>query len=355
MEIGRSSSELAAELQQVLDDEEVARVCAEQESFYIAWEMQTAEQGCRLRQKEKERQKEENASLQLALQLAKQQWDEKSQSRHVRNPINKAEIWRNLTQCQLEAMHYVDSIARGLHHAALPGLMDRVVNLGVTKEDLDICLSYIRDEAPIVIHLKEATIAKLCKDPGHLYRSQFETRTSGGTLDHDMRQQWEDTMFGNAYSGARDIDHPKYGCLNITGDIFGVHGARVYGEFYLTLGPGVRSRTSFSNQDTGCNAGRGHLATNDWYAHVLSEYSDNELRTVLRVGCESRLRGAPSTAFSQYKECQIHGRLSIETDVIALAVPGRKADASDNLWHLVESFQRMSGCNVMWQCDLLED
>ena len=68
-------------------------------------------------------------------------------------------------------------------------------------------------------------------------------------------------MFGGAYGGAAPSDRPKYGCLNLTGDYAGVKGARRYGPLFLMLGPEVRHRTTFANEDTGGAAGQQGLAT----------------------------------------------------------------------------------------------
>ena len=268
-------------------------------------------------------------------------------------PSTKEEVWGVLTGPQQAAMRHVDSVARGLHDAALPALQSRVLQLGFTHEDLDACLRYIRDEAPIVVHLDAKTLALLCTDLW--YRSQFETGTSKGTQDLAKRQQWEDAMFAKAYAAASNDEHPKYGALNLTGDIMGVRGANKYGEFFITLAPAVRHRTSFANQDTGSQMGKGKMASNSWYAHVLSEFADNELARALDVSRSGRVHGAPSTDFAQYKECQMHGALSIASDVLVLSAPGHHAAASAELLQQVEAFRSISSCTVMWHADLLAD
>lgn len=180
-----------------------------------------------------------------------------------RSPCTKEEVWKKLEPCQRAAMRHVDSQAKSLHGKALPALLKRALLLGFTHADLDSSLVYIRDEAPIVVHLGAETLALLCKDPW--YRSQFETGTSKGVNDRAQRQQWENLMFANAYASAKDGEHPKYGCLNITGDIRGVCGARGYGELFMTLAPAVRHRTSFSNGIKPYGSVRVPMATNDWF------------------------------------------------------------------------------------------
>ena len=51
-------------------------------------------------------------------------------------------------------------------------------------------LSYIRDEAPLVIHIHlDRHIDKLLADTH--YRNQFDTKTSCGTLSEATRIEWE--------------------------------------------------------------------------------------------------------------------------------------------------------------------
>ena len=68
--------------------------------------------------------------------------------------------------------------------------------------------------------------------------------------------------------------------LGLRGHNLGVSGLgrkhRVYSEFFVTLSPAVRHRTSFANQDSGGK--RGGMASDSWYAHVLSVQGLLELR-----------------------------------------------------------------------------
>mmetsp|Transcript_24072 Transcript_24072/g.48725 ORF Transcript_24072/g.48725 Transcript_24072/m.48725 type:complete len:341 (-) Transcript_24072:35-1057(-) len=327
-----------------LSDEEIAEFIADQESLYAAQVLQAAEE-------ERFKRGFEQADERLAIKIAKEQVRTLRLSQLASSYCMKEDVRKNLNPCQLAAIEYVESAAHALHFKALPALRERSLRLGFSDHNLSACLSYIRDDAPIAIHLKLETLRCLVKDPW--YRSQFETGTSGGTLCREVRQQWEDSMFGGAYARCRDSDHPKYGALNLTGDIMGVRPARCYGDFFILLAPHVRYRTSFSSGDSGDQTGHCKLATNEYYAHVLEEYTGCELRAVLQVGCQSRLAGVSPTSFSYYKECQIHGPISIASDVIALSVPGKEISSSSELCQLVAFFQVISQCNIMWQGDLL--
>ena len=63
------------------------------------------------------------------------------------------------------------------------------------------------------------------------YRNQFETNSSRGTLNTAARQQWEATLFGDAYASAAPSTRPKYGVVNYDHDYLGCKRARTqYGK-----------------------------------------------------------------------------------------------------------------------------
>ena len=231
-------------------------------------------------------------------------------------------------------------------------LKNRLPHIGggsYTEEDLTQCLEYIR-EAPIIIHLKEMTLRVLVNDTH--YRNQFETKTSGGKKDYAVRQQWEREMFSSYYDDVAGEMRVKYGCLNYCGDILGVKSVRQrYGPAYILLKSHVGNRATFSLKSKSTRSET--IATNEYYAHVLHGYDDVELMKVLDVCKSARLGGRPSKC-TEYKEVQIHGPICLATDIQALSIPGRQKDAGVSLARNVESFRKMTNCNILWQEDLLD-
>ena len=243
-----------------------------------------------------------------------------------------------------------------------------MIKLGYKPDDLDRCLAYIRDEAPVIIHLTEQCLGFLVKDTH--YRSLFETSTGGGGINTTSRRQWERSMFGPAYDRCSAFQRPKYGCVNITGDIEGVKPARHYGDLHMILKKSIRHRCTFFDKDTGgfdshnmaaasgftaayrlsgMPASATSLATARYYAHVLEGYTDEEIKSILNL---SGVGGGQSKC-QMYKEAQIHGPVCLATDIEALSVPGRESDASKDLKNMVCAFQKKAGCSVLWQGDLL--
>jgi len=210
-----------------------------------------------------------------------------------------------------------------LHHEALPRLKDRMRRLGFEPADIDKTLSWIRDEAPIIIHVDlKAFGDKLAADTH--YRNQFETDVSRGCLSHSTRERWEQHLFGYAYDGACPADRCKYGVLNVTHDPQGVRCCAQYGTSYLLL-RNVRLRTTFAARDSG-GIEISQLATVDYYAHVLEKYSDEELRAAVEVGTR-RVLGRDSEVIRHYKEAQIHGEVRLSDHVeLIMAHPSLKSD-----------------------------
>jgi hypothetical protein len=299
----------------------------------------------------KQRQVEEQKGEALARKLDKEEREKIS----ARKVSSKTKVLRMLTPTQKQAIDYVAAEAKPLHEAALPNLKKKIMSLGYTAKDCKRCLEYFKDDAPIIIHLKEETLSLLNKDTH--FRNTFETNGRGRTY-HTLRQEWENEMFNQSYKeSCKPYDRPKYGCLNITGDIAGdPKAASAYGNIFMCLHQNVRFRSTFIDRGFGNvrTVAFKQLATSEYFAHVLLTYSDVDLKMLLGVLCERRIRGTMSTV-AMHKEVQIHGPVCLATDVEALSVPGKSKDASESLLNEVVTFQEKTGCNILWQGDLLNE
>jgi hypothetical protein len=254
--------------------------------------------------------------------------------------------------CHTQALEYVKNKAKAMHDKALPELQQRVRDKLPNYEvrDLEQCLEYMCNDAPVIIHMNEALLATLVKDTH--YRDLFETKTSGGSTDEAARMQWEKIMFGDAHDSATPFQRPKYGCPSISGDIQGCARARCYGNTFIILQPHVRERCTFFDKHTSALAATETLATNEYYAHILHRFIDDDLSSAMTVCTLARIRGSPSKSHT-YKEVQIHGPIQLDRDVLALSVPGRERTADATWRELVLKFQKKTSCNILWQQDLL--
>ena len=106
---------------------------------------------------------------------------------------------------------------------------------------------------------------------------------SGGTLSSSSRTGCESRMFGGHYtSTTAAFDRVKYGCLNHCVEPAGVGSASGYGDSFLLLQSStVRARVTVAPHDSlGTSP---PLATLEHFAHVLSAYSESELKEVIQV------------------------------------------------------------------------
>jgi len=240
------------------------------------------------------------------------------------------------------AVDLVIDRSRSASETALPALKRRCEGLGYSEGHLMRTLRYVRDEAPIIIHANlDKLLPHLIKDP--TYRNQFETGTSGGSRDLTARKSWEDRMFHKIYQTARPDERVKYGVLNIVGDIKGVKACYHYGDSFLSLRR-VRLRTTFASMDSSSPATL--LASCEYHAHVLAQYSDAELGAVIEVAT-GQVPFHDSRRVTSYKEVQIHGPIRLEDHVEAIVANHRHA-ADTTFAARLQSFTEACGINLIW-------
>eukprot|EP00401_Gymnodinium_catenatum_P063094 CAMPEP_0117474320 /NCGR_PEP_ID=MMETSP0784-20121206/9224_1 /TAXON_ID=39447 /ORGANISM="" /LENGTH=629 /DNA_ID=CAMNT_0005268543 /DNA_START=14 /DNA_END=1899 /DNA_ORIENTATION=+ len=233
-----------------------------------------------------------------------------------------------LTQCQSKAVAHIRRLAKRNHQEALPKLQARVHRLGFQDDALWLTLAWIRELAPILIHVNLDKMLQFIESDTH-YRNQFETQTSGGLLKPDVRKKWERDLFGGMYDKAPSgFERPKYGVQNVMNDYQGVVKARQYGDSYVIL-KDVRLRCTFSPEDS-ANLKAEKLAVLDFYAHVLSEYSEAELCETLQVANSADaavLGDSEKVGKMKYKEAQVHGEVAWDRHIERLVAHTRHRDA----------------------------
>ncbi len=93
--------------------------------------------------------------------------------------------------------------------APLPEACSSCVALhSYAAKELRACLRYLRDDAPLIIHISMAKMQRFLTSDTH-YRNQFETGTSAGTLSRVSRTDWEDRLFKSMYHDAADSERVK--------------------------------------------------------------------------------------------------------------------------------------------------
>jgi hypothetical protein len=257
-------------------------------------------------------------------------------------PVETIAVTRHCDAIQIEAVKYIVARSRLLSDDAFPSLIHRVETMGFSLQELQNCILYIRDSAPIIVHLRldqNDRLQSMVRDTH--YRSQFETKMSNGTFQvrHTSRICWENRLFNNIYDGCKPFQRVKYGCLNIVKDPRGIVAANHYGDSYFVL-KAVRLRCSFSAEDS-ANANC-DLASCEYYNHVLNAYKDSELKLVLEVANGITPRHS-SNALHTYKEVQVHGEIRFSDNIAALIV-NKRHRGNANIITQVKQFCAVNNC-----------
>ncbi|CAJ1338738.1 unnamed protein product, partial [Effrenium voratum] len=103
-----------------------------------------------------------------------------------------------LVSCQCRAVKHIRMLAKRNHQEALPKLQQRITRLGFKEDDLWLTLAWIRELAPVIVHVNLDKMLPFMEKDTH-YRNQFETQTSGGLLKPATREKWERDLFGGCY------------------------------------------------------------------------------------------------------------------------------------------------------------
>ena len=156
-----------------------------------------------------------------------------------------------LNDLQSCAVAHVTKHAKVASERAMPRLLARLLRWGYDRHDLHELLRYIRDDAPLIVHVDlPKTLALIVDDPA--LRNLFEVRgrnESGGSNDVSARAGWEKKIFGGHYDRATPAERVKYGVLNVVRDPCGIEACEQYGQSYFELHR-CRLRTTFASKDT---------------------------------------------------------------------------------------------------------
>jgi len=231
---------------------------------------------------------------------------------------------------QLRGLQAVRCKCKELHFDALPAQEERAINLGFTELDFTRTLEWVREQAPLIIHINLDKCGGLVVQDTH-YRNLFEVNLSGGSTDKFHRRAVEDQLFGGAYNGADPFDRVKYGVLNFTNNPEGVQKCAQYGKDYFLM-KRMRLRTTMCSTDSFADQTSG---TPDYYAHILAQYSDHDFSMALKVRKPGEKVTASEDGF--YKEVQFHGEVRLKDHVDKIVVHSDTKVSQENLRRLSET------------------
>lgn len=174
-------------------------------------------------------------------------------------PDESIRLYRSsLTTAQKAALEHSRSTAEKLKHQSLARIKAVLERSKLPCDDLSVSslIARLCSIGRIAVHFHpdrlcgdgRSVVAALHEDG--IYRSQFETRISNGGLTAfpgGDRFNWEDRLFGEAYSSASAAERPKYGALDLLRHSDGA--APRFGSCYLRLKPQAMMRATFSMGD----------------------------------------------------------------------------------------------------------
>jgi len=250
----------------------------------------------------------------------------------------------NLETCQQEALKFVKDKARIASESKRKSLEQRFVQLGMQPSDLDVVNRYIRNEAPIIIHFNPIKVLHHFIKDTH-YRNLFEVGTGGGCTNKQTRSGWEATIFNGAYEKAKPFHRPKYGVLNFARDPCGVRQCYSYGDSYMLL-RNVRLRTTFAQKDTSGVGNISEMATCEYYMHVMSAFSDQELKDAAAMA-GGKKQYTQGSAQATYREVQIHGEVRLDKDVTCIVIH-KKYKTNTDICAKLEQFSEKHDVPHIW-------
>ncbi len=222
-----------------------------------------------------------------------------------------------------KAIEHVDSYAKPLSDKAAKSVLEKVTSLGYDLKTYHKLIDYVKNTAPIIIHIDLTRHMKHLLQDG-FYRNCFEVDAKGVSYD-GQRREAETRMFGTVYD---DVDvpfnRPRYGSINIYCANNGVQSAYAYGDSYLQLKNEVKERTTFCQKDSFYKDIQ--VGTFDNFLHVLDTFPTNELDNMIKVMNGSQVTNKKNF---EYKETQIHGKIQFNRDVEFIMV--NKRHLSDQL------------------------
>lgn len=252
----------------------------------------------------------------------------------------------------------------------------------------DVSMDAVRRHARVVVHFhpdrigaKPLTVAEALLEDGQ-YRSQFETALSSGSLTAyagGLRDEWERTLFGNAYHGheATVGERPKYGALELIRYPDGPWPR--FGSCYLVLRPDVARRTSFTfsgSEQPDASERMGTIECLDGLmGPLLAEVASGAgaqmpwppymaptlgVENLTVFGLLERLSnelpaprsdpsvGAPGRVLDTGIEAQVHGPIDLNKDVERLVAD--PAFRTTRTGHWLNQLCRRHGIGLDWHC-----
>ena len=256
----------------------------------------------------------------------------------------------------LAALAHVRTIAEANRVRDAARILDVLRSASISADVDELCAGLRRTSAitvnfhPDRLAADGRSVAEALASDG-IYRNQFETRISSGGLTAypgGDRDRWEDVMFGGAYQapGIDAGERPRYGGLDLFG--FANGACPRFGSCHLRLSAAALDRSTFFVGDSVLDPKDGGVI--DRLEPVIAGLLERAVRgdgftvETLVGRLMAADSGAPGSAgmnhaLDGYVETQVHGPITLSTDVEAVVLDPSFRGTSDGR-RLVDAAQR---------------
>ena len=278
-----------------------------------------------------------------------------------------------LNSLQAAAIAYIEQYA-GERAGQASVILEQVREMSdISRDKFDCAMDRIKANACVALHFHPdrvnrdnlTVVASLLHDG--VYKNQFDTYLSNGRLAPDPegpRAIWESNMFGQHYktNAVENADRPKYGSLDLMRLADGPSPR--FGSCYFILDAAVSRRCTFTYLDSYQSpAEKGTLTVfEDIMASLMAECFERQyalgVKDITPDQLIERLCGRLSQPYADpsgkelygnldhYIEAQVHGRISLQDDVLMLAADPsfREEEVGAHIKQLCEKY----GIRLFW-------
>jgi len=231
----------------------------------------------------------------------------------------------------LSAVAHVSRVAR----LARPAAQRRLAEAGIEPDWISSAADRVRSNARLTLNFhpdrvdrQGRTVAQGLLEDGR-YRPQSDTGVSNGgrsAVPGGLRTRWETSLFAGVYDDSL-APRPVYGALDLTCDVHG--GSPRFGSSFVVLTPECFDRATFCVGDS--HVGPTDIGTIDEFKSIIAglvelcaagdgfghDLTVERLIEVIDTGTD-QLRA--SRDLDHYVEAQVHGRLDLTEDVVAVVL-----------------------------------
>lgn len=237
-----------------------------------------------------------------------------------------------LTKTQKKAIRFFRKKAKLMSKATKHLLLEKLFRLGFDEDDLTILMNIV-NESPVISFVPLFSLFdKFYEEPR--MKNLLEVGYGKGSVNTQLRFNWESTLFNKFYDESEPIERVKYGAFNVDSNPNGVISARSYGDLFFVYNNNIKKRTTMVYGDSSGNALHQHIATPDNLINIMYYLPDKVIQSII-----FKAKGLPFN-YEQYPyvEAQIHGEIRLDRDVKQIIVDHNRVNIDNRLEDFCSNF-----------------